>query len=329
MQVRKVAVVATGALAAAAAMGSTPAFAADSGVPEVAPATLGAFDYAGKHRASDQAMREVAAQWLTAAPSGPQILSVANGTAVSALATQVCDTTVIAGVGLIAPTMPSDPADCSNGDVSVPGGATGGGVISALNGSDVDAASVQICDLTAVVGVGSVIPLPAPASCGTAQYEPGDPGDPGYPVDPVDPVDPGYGEPGYFTLAGGSDPSGHPASHVRPVGGAEQGAMGHMSPPQVLSLGNGSAISAGATQVCGTTAKAGVGATIPTTASQGPNCVNGDVEVPGTGGSDAVISILDNSALSVLPVQVCDVAAVAGIGAIIPVGSNAAHCSNG
>lgn len=174
MQVRKVAVVATGALATAAAIGSTPAFAADNaGTPEVAPATVGVLDYEGKHRASDEAMREVAEYWLTAAPEQawtapweqepPQILSVGSGSAASAASWQFCGSSGVAGVGGTVPVASPNTVlgDCNNGNIDINGDG-GDALFSFLDNTALSLAPWQICGSSVVAGVGGTVPIASP-----------------------------------------------------------------------------------------------------------------------------------------------------------------------
>jgi hypothetical protein len=175
MQVSKVAVVATGALATAAAMGSTPAFAADSeGSAAVAPATVGVLDYDGKHRASDEAMRELAQHWLAVAPEQgrdapwdfepPQLLSVGSGSALSALSWQICGSSVVAGVGATVPIASPNTVlgDCTNGNIDIEGNGGDDAIISVLDSTALSLLPWQICGSSAVAGVGATVPVASP-----------------------------------------------------------------------------------------------------------------------------------------------------------------------
>ncbi|MGH3679711.1 MAG: hypothetical protein ACRDT2_05545 [Natronosporangium sp.] len=379
MQVRKVAVVATGALATAAAIGSTPAFAADNaGTPEVAPATVGVLDYEGKHRASDEAMREVAEYWLTAAPEQawtapweqepPQILSVGSGSAVSALAWQLCGSNAVAGVGGVVPIASPNTVlgNCTNGNIDIADANNDDddALLSVLDDSAISALAWQICGSTVVAGVGGAVPFASPntsGGCDNGNISIGEEGmDNGYPhpgngkhngkhngngtyngnggdADPNgygyhDPGDDPGDDPGYT----GDDPGYYEADDAEPAGAAEQlgsSAPWDQDPPQILSVGSGSAASAASWQFCGSSGVAGVGGTVPVAS---PNtvlgdCNNGNIDINGDGG-DALFSFLDNTALSLAPWQICGSSVVAGVGGTVPIASPntvTGDCNNG
>jgi hypothetical protein len=370
MQVSKVAVVATGALATAAAIGSTPAFAADSeGAPAVAPATVGVLDYEGKHRASDAAMRELAEQWLTVAPEQawsapweqepPQILSVGSGSALSALSWQICGSSVVAGVGGVVPIASPNTVlgDCTNGNVDVKGNGGDDALFSVLDNSVVSLAPWQFCGSTGVAGVGGAVPIASPntvtGDCtngniaidttddenGTEYPEyPEYPDTPEYPEYPETPEYPEYPE---YPGNGGNGGNGeHPDPGYGYYESVEEQAImpseapWEQEPPQILSVASGSAASAASWQICGSSTVAGVGGTVPIAS---PNtalgyCTNGNIDIHGNGGDDALFSLLDNSALSVAPWQICGSSVVAGVGGTVPLASPntaAKDCTNG
>jgi hypothetical protein len=373
MQVSKVAVVATGALATAAAMGSTPAFAADSeGTPAVAPATVGVLDYEGKHRASDEAMRELAEQWLTVAPEQtwsapweqepPQILSLGSGSALSALSWQICGSSVVAGVGGVVPIASPNTVlgDCTNGNVDIKGNGGDDALFSILDNSAISLAPWQLCGSTAVAGVGGAVPVASPntvtgdctngnISIDTTGDDEGDhpeyPEYPEYPnTDPTYPdTDPTYPDtdPTYpDTDPTYPDPAGYDYYVAETATAVEEqtvvpgSAPWEQEPPQVLSVASGSAASGASWQLCGSSAVAGVGGTVPIAS---PNtalgdCTNGNIDIHGNGGDDALFSVLDNSALSVAPWQICGSSVVAGVGGTVPIASPntaAGDCTNG
>ncbi|MPZ25069.1 MAG: hypothetical protein GEV12_01090 [Micromonosporaceae bacterium] len=343
MQVRKVAVVATGALATAAAIGSTPAFAADNaGTPEVAPATVGVLDYEGTHRASDEAMREVAEYWLTAAPEQawtapweqepPQILSVGSGSAVSALAWQLCGSNAVAGVGGVVPVASPNTVlgDCANGNIDIADANNDkdDALLSVLDDSAISALAWQICGSTVVAGVGGAVPFASPntsGGCDNGNISVGE-------SEPAPDYGNGNGDDGYAY----HDPGYYPAEDAEPAEATEQmgtSAPWDQDPPQILSAGSGSAVSGASWQFCGSSGVAGVGGTVPVAS---PNtalgdCNNGNMDIHGDGG-DALFSFLDNSALSVAPWQICGSSVVAGVGGTVPIASPntvTGDCNNG
>jgi hypothetical protein len=326
MQVRKVAAVATGALATAAVMGSTPAFAADSqgGAVQVAPAIAGVSEYAGKHRASDEEMRQRAEQWLTPEQGSviyqPQpLLSIGSGSVISVDPTQDCGSNFNPGyVGFGSPNVVK--GDCDNGNILIED-----------NGQR---ALISILDRTAI----SLFPT---QTCGS---------DFGYNGLPS------FGSPnavlgdcsnGNIAIVSDFNPH-HKKKHKKRhyyESGAEATAEGGSSkneqqvvyrPQSLLSVGSGSAVSLDATQVCGS----GQGSIYPpdfiplppvvpppvdlpepidppvgdgVVAEQfgfgGGNlvkgdCDNGNILIQGQGGG-ALISALDGTAISISPTQAC------------------------
>jgi hypothetical protein len=376
MQVSKVAVVATGALATAAAMGSTPAFAVDSeGTPAVAPATVGVLDYEGKHRASDEAMRELAEYWLTVAPEQtwaapwdqepPQILSLGSGSALSALSWQICGSSVVAGVGATVPIASPNTVlgDCTNGNVDIQGNGGDDALFSILDNSALSLAPWQICGSSTVAGVGLTAPVASPntvkGDCTNGNIKidtTDDEGKPTYPDYPEYPDQPEYPDYPYDSDdsdgshdSDGQDMPEYPypdspgydyyepaeaATAVEERAVVPEAAPWEQEPPQILSAGSGSAASALSWQVCGSSAVAGVGGTVPVAS---PNtalgdCTNGNLDIHGNGGDDALFSVLDNSALSVAPWQVCGSSVVAGVGGTVPIASPntvIGDCTNG
>ncbi|HEY8471458.1 MAG TPA: hypothetical protein VIL37_02345 [Natronosporangium sp.] len=344
MQVSKVAVVATGALATAAAIGSTPAFAADSeGAPAVAPATVGVLDYEGKHRASDEAMRELAEQWLTVAPEQtwsapweqepPQILSLGSGSAVSLAPWQQCASH---GPFLVGATVPiASPAtvlgDCQNGNIDIANGGSDA-LFSILDGTAISALAFQQCG-SGVGGVGIGVPIASATTvggdCKNGNITIGEEDEPEYPVYPSD----DYYYP-FDVAAAQADPT---AVQAAESGREEQTivpsqAPWEVEPPQILSAGSGSAVSALAWQQCASHGPFIGGLTVPiaSPATVGGDCKNANIDINGEP-SDALFSVLDHSALSVLPFQQCG-SGVGGLGISVPVASPTTvggDCKNG
>jgi hypothetical protein len=364
MQVRKVAVVATGALATAAAMGSTPAFAADSGgVPEVAPAVLGVLDYEAKHRASDEAMRQLAEQWLTVTPEQtwsapwaqepPQILSIGNNAAVSALATQFCGTTAVLGLGTALPVASPNTVlgDCNNANIAIEDDGDDA-LFSILDNSALSIAPIQVCGSTGVAGAGLVAPIASPntvwGDCNNGniviaederdrrhdkkdnkkhdrkhdrKHDKRKPGGDGY----------RYHE-SNVTEAGNAEAGNAEAATARSENFGLEFPW-EVEPPQILAAGNGSAVSAAPVQLCGSTVVVGAGTAAPIAS---PNtvfgdCNNGNIKIHGDDG-DALFSLLNNSAVSTAPIQTCGTSGVAGIGIAAPIASPntvIGDCNNG
>ena len=330
MQVSKVAVVATGALATAAAIGSTPAFAADSeGAPAVAPATVGVLDYEGKHRASDEAMRELAEQWLTVAPEQawsapweqePQILSLGSGSALSVAPWQQCASH---GPFILGGSLPiASPAtvlgDCNNGNIAVSGDGGSDALFSVLDNTAVSALSFQQC-AAGVGGAGASVPIASPATVG------GSCDNGNISVNTSEEMPSPYYESG--AEAGSAEAA--PARE-------EQRVLSTVAPwelePQILSAGSGSAVSAASWQQCASHGPFILGGSAPIAS---PNtvlgdCRNGNIDIAGEP-SDALFSALDHSALSVASFQQCG-SGVGGAGVAVPIASPATvggSCDNG
>jgi hypothetical protein len=314
MQVRKVAVVATGALATAAAMGSTPAFAADSAAtPEVAPTTLGVLDYQAKHRASDEAMRQLAEHWLAVTPEqtwsapwdaeAPQIVSVGDGSALSAGAWQHCGSNGPWAAGAVAPV--DSPAtvlgNCRNGNVHVMADDSDDAMFSILDGSAVSALAWQMCGSNGSGAAGANTAIASPATvtgnCDngnitvhTSEVEDpgnGDNGNNGNNGDDTDPpADYPYEQPpaeNPYEQPPAQNPYEQPPAdypyeqppaespyQVAPEVAAAEAADQVMAtapwdqePDQILSAGTGSAVSTGAWQHCGSSGSWVAGATSP------------------------------------------------------------------
>jgi hypothetical protein len=334
MQVRKVAIVATGALATAAAFGS-PAFAAASqGSPEVAPATTGLLNLEGAQQASDEAMRNAAEYWLAAnpeqvtVPEPPQILSLGSGSAVSALATQICGATGVVGVGLAAPiASPNTVAgDCKNANIDIKGNGGDDALFSILDNTAISLAPLQICGSSGVIGAGVVAPIASPNTVGgdckngniRINTTEGDNGSGDYYPSGDEWSAPTWDDPYYY----GESQAQEEGYDYYPNGNGN-GQVEIPEPPQILSLASGSAASVLAIQQCGSSGVVGAGVSAPIAS---PNTVHGDcrnanIDIKGNGGDDALFSILDNSALSVAPIQQCGSSAVVGVGAAIPIAS--------
>lgn len=368
MQVRRVAVVATGALATAAVMGSTPAWAAGSeAAPEVASVPVDVLAGDVTQRASDEAMRELAEQWLTVVPEQtwpapwetepPQILSVASGSAASGLSWQVCGAAGVGGVGGTVPVgSPSTVlGDCNNGDIDIADSGNDA-LISVLDNTAISLAPWQACGGSVVWGVGGTVPLASPntvaGSCSNGNISIGSPdeGD-----DNGDNGNGDYGANGNGANgnganggngygADGNGMSDYPYHSYYEAGTAAEQAAEEQTValdtapweqdvPQVLSVGSGSAVSGASWQVCGATAVGGVGGTVPLAS---PNtvlgdCDNGNIDIHGDG-NDALFSFLDNTAISVASWQACGATAVWGVGGAVPIGSPntvTGDCNNG
>jgi hypothetical protein len=331
MQVSKVAVVATGALATAAAMGSTPAFAADSeGAPAVAPATVGVLDYEGKHRASDEAMRELAEQWLTVAPEQtwsapweqePQILSLGSGSALSVAPWQQCASH---GPFILGGSLPiASPAtvlgDCNNGNIAVSGDGGNDALFSVLDNTAVSALSFQQCG-SGVGGAGVGVPIASPSTVGGSC----DNGNISVHTSEMPEVETPYDESGADAGSAEAAPAREELT-VLPPAPWEQDV-------QILSAGSGSAVSAASWQQCASSGPFAVGASVPIASPSTVlgDCRNGNLDITGEP-SDALFSALDHSALSVASFQQCG-SGVGAAGVGVPIASPATvggSCDNG
>jgi hypothetical protein len=283
MQVSKAALVATGALAATAAIGSTPAFAADSeAIPAVAPATVNVLDHQGKHRASDEAMRQLAAHWLTAGPEqaaelppwvmdddDSQVVSLGSRSGISLANMQQCGSSVLPILQVDSPNTAMGP--CANGNVVVAndGDDSDDSVISILDDTVITAANIQQCGSSVLPILQVDSPNTAMGACvnGNGVAVSG--------MEPMEPAEPPDGEPGV------------PYTVTQPmVQGDEEGLeQADVSPDgddrSVISVLTDSVVTAANIQQCG-------GSVLPILQVDSPNtamgaCVNGNVVTGGSG----------------------------------------------
>jgi hypothetical protein len=256
MQIRKAGVVAVGALATVAAMGSaaaaTPLAHSAGGDPSANLLTQ-----TGSRAATSAAMKQLFANSDTAQP----LITLFRGSSVMALPWQVCGSTATAGVGGTGAVSSPNTlmGDCTNGRVllkqdNVPG------LISLFDDSSVNLVPWQVCGSTVVAGVGATAALNSPSTvdgdCVNAKTK---------------------------ILA----PDGE-------------------GPRSLLSLFSGSSLDVLAWQVCGSTAVMGVGVAAgfnsPTTVTGKCSDANATIQKREP---NAILPILSNVGLDILPLQVC------------------------
>jgi hypothetical protein len=365
MQVRKVAVVATGALATAAAMGSTPAFAADNqATPEVAPVTAGVFDSQSRFRASDEAMREVAEFWLTRTPEGwsqpgaqgaQQILSVGDDATVSALSWQFCGSSASAGVGVVVPVSSANTVagSCSNGTGGPDGGSGGSSsaLLSALDEPVIDALTWQVCGSTAVAGVGGAVPIASPNTVPSCDNNGGNGDDPPTPYTVDDLAAAAAGQPADGRVDGSADRSTDGRGPGRAGGPARDGGTDGPAadragePAKDWQVAGPDAAPAGGyvLQAPAAADRAGypdraqpwggqAGEADRAGAAPAGLAQPAALAAPWAQGSQQLLSVADGATVSALPWQFCGSTGVAGAGAAAPVSSPnmvMGDCTNG
>lgn len=284
MQIGKAGIVAAGALATVAVMGSAATAAPAAGPALADPLRTAAttLKQAAIQQATGQARTAV-----SAVARGPQqdvrqpLISIANGSALTAAAWQACGSTssqvVSASVALTSPNTVL--GDCANGNVLIRQGKVQG-VISILDDTSVNALPIQICGSNAAVaGVTAAISSPATVvgDCFNAN-----------------------------TLI------------AEPKEGAQE------APRSVVSLLSGSVVNAAAVQVCGSTASiVGVAAAVRSPTTVLGDCYNSNSTIQKRDDA-AVIPLLSNQVLDILPLQTCAASGLLGqLGPALPIGSPA------
>lgn len=293
MQIGKAGVVAAGALATVAVLGSAAAAAPAPGPVHADPVRTAAttLKQAAVQQAAGQALAAV-----DAAARGPQqdvrqpLISIANGTALTAAAWQACGSTssqvLAASVALRSPNTVL--GDCANGNVLIRQNQVPG-IISILDDTSVNALPIQICGSNAAVaGVTAAVGSPATVvgDCFNAN-----------------------------TLI--ADPKRN-AQEV---------------PRSVLSLLSGSVVNAAAVQVCGSTASiVGVAAAVQSPTTVLGDCYNSNSTIQQRK-DPAVIPLLSNQVLDILPLQTCASSGLLGqLGPALPLNSPsfvAGQCKSG
>lgn len=321
MQIKKAGVVATGALASVAVMGA-PAAAAPS------------MDVSALTQAStlNLARGGWSAPWDQPAQSA---ISVGTGSVAQAAAWQICGSSAVAGVGgTLDFTSPNTVfGDCNNGNIKLKQD-TIPAVISVLNDSALSLATWQACGSTVMGGVGGTVSLMSPntvmGDCKNGNI--------------VITHEPSYEESATVSAelvrAAANKVAGAKAkgsSDARTAWATRQAAAKTPAPqarndwsapwdqePQsAISVGSGSAATGATWQACGSEAVWGVGGVVagksPSTIMWG-DCDNANVWIDQQDPT-AVISVLDNSRLSVADWQVCGSTTVSGVGGTVNLGS--------
>ncbi|WP_020522277.1 hypothetical protein [Catelliglobosispora koreensis] len=321
MQIKKAGVVATGALASVAIMGA-PAAAAPS------------VDASALTQAStlNLARGGWSAPWDQPAQSA---ISVGTGSVAQAAAWQICGSAAVAGVGITADLISPNTVfgDCNNGNIKLKQD-TIPAVISVLNDSALSVATWQACGSTVMGGVGGTVSLLSAntviGDCKNGNI--------------VITREHGYEESATVgaelvraatnkVAAAKKDAATdarnawatRQASAKAPA--APQARNGWSAPweqePQsAISVGSGSAATAATWQACGSEAVWGLGAVV---SGQSPSTIWGDCDNANVwidqDDPTAIISVLDNSRLSVADWQVCGSTTVSGVGVTANLGS--------
>jgi hypothetical protein len=320
MQIKKAGVVATGALATVAVMGA----------PAAAAPTMDASALT-QTSALNVARGGWSAPWDQPAQSA---IAVGSGSVAQAAAWQICGSAAVAGVGgTLDFTSPNTVfGECNNGNIKLKQD-TIPAVISVLNDSAISVATWQACGSSVMGGVGLTGSLMSPntvlGDCKNGNI--------------VITREPSYEESATVSAevvraAAGkvaaakkdADKDARNAWATRQASAkaaAPQARNGWMAPwdqePQsAISVGTGTAATAATWQACGGEAVWGLGAVVTATS---PSTVWGDCDNANVwidqDDPTAVISVLDNSRLSVADFQVCGSSTVSGVGATVNLAS--------
>lgn len=223
--------------------------------------------------------------------------AVGTGSAAHVAPWQVCGSAAVAGAGVVIDRNPSAVlGNCANANAFL-WQHSPAATVSALTGSAVLIAPWQACASDAVAGVGAAVSLNSDkivrGTCDNANVK----------------INVREDEPGYHVLS---------REHGRP----------YPQPPQyhdqsLVSVGSGSAVQVAAWQVCGSSAVAGVGATVAVNSDHlmYGDCNNANAHITAYHHHPALASVLDNSHVSVASWQVCGSTAVAGVGATASINS--------
>ncbi len=318
MQIKKAGVVATGALATVAVMGA-PAAAAPS------------MDATALTKASTLNLAK--GGWGAPWDQEPQsVLAVGSGSVVQALAWQFCGSSAAGGVGAITVDLASPNSvfgDCNNGNIKLKQD-TVPPVISVLNDTAISIGTIQACGSS--VGVGAVavdITLQSPSTVV------GDCRNGNIIITREDKHDWHGGQPGHgyeesATVAEAAKSQDRKVWATRQSDAkakaktAAQAKSGDWAAPwdndqqSLASIGSGSAVTALTWQACGADAVFGAVGVVLNLSSDGSvygDCDNANVWID-QDDPTAVISILDNSRVSIGDWQVCGSTTGAGVGAI-------------
>ncbi|WP_144119420.1 hypothetical protein [Catellatospora sichuanensis] len=284
MQIGKAGVVAAGALATVAVMGSAATAAPAAGPAHADPVRTAAttLKQAAVQQAAGQALAAV-----NAVSRGPQgevrqpLISIGNGSALTTGAWQACGSSsaqvVAATVALKSPN--TVVGDCANGNVLIRQNQVQG-IISILDDTSVNALPIQICGSNAAIaGVTAAIRSSA-------------------------------------TVVG--DCFNANTFIAEPKQAAQKGSQ------SLVSLLSGSVVNAAAVQVCGSTASiAGVAAALQSPTTVLGDCYNSNSTIQKRK-DPAVLPLFSNQVLDILPLQTCASAGLLGqLGPSLPIGSSA------
>ncbi|GAA1410728.1 hypothetical protein ACFQZ4_17655 [Catellatospora coxensis] len=287
MQIGKAGVVAAGALATVAVMGSAATAAPAAGPAHADPVRTAAttLKQAAVQQAAGQALAAV--KTVKDVARGPQrevrqpLISIANGSALTTGAWQACGSAsaqvVSAAVALRSPNTVL--GDCANGNVLIRQNQVQG-VISILDDTSVNALPIQVCGSNAAIaGVTAAIASPA-------------------------------------TVVG--DCSNANTFIAAPKDSAQEG------PQSLVSLLSGSVVNAAAVQVCGSTASiAGVAAAVQSPTTVLGDCYNSNSTIQKRK-NPAVLPLFSNQVLDILPLQTCASSGLLGqLGPAVPINSSA------
>lgn len=277
MQVSKVGVVAAGALATVAVMGSAaagaPAQVAQAARLDAAQATLTTLGI-GKALGTKQG---------GATDQARPLISIGQGSSIKALPWQICGSEAVAGVGITATA--SDPntviGDCVNGNVWLKQDNGPRGIISILDDASLNLLPWQACGSNVVAGLGLTATVNSPS-----------------------------------TVTGDC----HNANTV--ISAPDDNSATGTS---LISLLSGSAVNVVPAQACGSSVVLGVGAVVPVNS---PTTVLGDctnaVTVVEPNPDGAMLPLLSDMPLNLLPLQFCETNGVASlVGLVVPLNSPA------
>jgi len=294
------------------ACGSTAAFAVGVTVPITSPNTLVAkgddegngFREGGSYGHAKHEDRVACANGNTKITQSDEVplIAIANNTAITALALQACGSTASFAVGVAAPiTSPNTViGDCNNGNVEISNDDVDGWEESGrVEGTNLDKVKAQVA-LASALKRGGYYHQGADAKGGSYYHQGADAKGGGY-----------------------WKQDRQAAAQVAPQarsGGWD--APWDIDPFGLVSTLNGTSVVAGVLQACGSTAVFAVGAAVPITS---PNtvigdCKNANVKIDQQDAS-ALLSIGNNTSISLANIQACGSTMSAGAGAAIPITS--------
>ncbi|MEV0458897.1 hypothetical protein [Catellatospora methionotrophica] len=300
MQIGKAGVVAAGALATVAVMGSAASAAPVDGPAHLAPMKTAASTL--RQAAVNDAMVKAntavgkAGTAVDRVGRGPKkdvqqpLISIANSSSVNALAWQSCgSTSALAGAASVSLTAPTTVlGDCANANTLLRQDRVQG-LISILDDSSLSLVPVQICGSNAAIA-GATLATSSPATV----------------------VGDCYNANTFIAAPEGDDED---------------------LPTSLVAIGSGSVVNLAATQICGSTASVAgtaVGVQSPTTVLG--DCRNSNSTIQRRK-APALVPLLNNQIIDLVPVQVCASSGVLGqLGPALPINSPAfvaGQCASG